>query len=152
MYYVNNNFVVVLNLDFFFHSVMYCCVSGCCDTSKEMENKGYVPALPPASSRNIIVSMALPKVMNVSCFETQCGSHCIRNVYNGTCCNNPNFACPPHTRCCSNSNSEHSWCCQNNLHCSSMRMICINSAVTTSTDMLSMLFAFMIGVVSKYFL
>lgn len=151
-YSISSNFIDVLNLEFVSLLGKYCCDSGCCDISKELQDKGYVPALPPASPLNVTVSRVEPKTMNAPCFGTQCGSYCIPNVYAGTCCNNPRFACPSLTRCCSNSYSERPWCCRSYQRCSSIRNLCINSAVTTSTAMMSMLFAFMIGVTSKYFL
>ena len=145
-------------LNYFFFSLgKYCCElptgkSGCCEISKEWKDKGYVPACPSSSLINSTVSMAQPKTQNAVCFGTQCGSYCIPNVYGGTCCSNQRYACPTATRCCSNSYSERPWCCMRYQRCSTIKGLCINGAVSTSTAMMSVLFAFMIGVASKYFL
>lgn len=214
---MNNSFVDVPNLKFISYLGKYCCKSGCCDISKEMQDKGYVPALPPASSLNITVSMAQSKTLNSFCIGTECGEiYCIVNVFDGTCCPNPRYgcpsnticcgdsysetpwccqksqrcglvknqclnnadscdgtqcgdycfekdygrtccsdpqySCPPNTRCCGGSFYENPWCCEKSQSCSPLTNMCINSAVTASIAKMSMLFAFVIGIASKYYL
>lgn len=114
-------------MEFLFCLGKYCCESGCCDISKELQGKGYVPALPPASTLNVNASMTETKPMNSVCFGTQCGPHCLPIVHGSTCCSNPMFACPPNTKCCSNSSFEHPWCCKMSQSCSTIKNICINN-------------------------
>ena len=140
-----------------FHLGNYCCdlpngKPGCCEITKEWKDKGYVPALPPFSPVNNTVSMTQPKTMNAVCPGTQCGQYCFPNSYGAKCCDNPRYACNSGTKCCSNSYDEQPWCCQSYQRCAPIRMLCFNGAFTMSAAMTTMLFAFMIGIVSKCFL
>lgn len=121
-------------------------------SSKELQDEIYVPGFPPASTFNETTSKAEPKTMKTVCNGTQCGDHCIKSTKAGICCSNQRYACPQYTKCCSNFDIEQPWCCKSSQRCGLVFYQCINSATTISTAIMSMLFAFMIGVIQKYFL
>lgn len=142
--------MVILNFEFVSYVGKYCCESSCCDLSKEMQEKGYVPALPPSTPFNasLLIAELKSERMHTFCSGTECAFFCHPGNYGATCCKNPRFACPSKTRCCSNSFPENPWCCRPDQRCSSMKNLCINGAFTTSSTMMSMLFAFIIRIAS----
>lgn len=120
-YTINNSFANVPNMDFISYLGKYCCESGCCDIPKELQEKGYIPALP------LNLTIADPRTKNSVCYGTQCGDYCMENVYGGTCCPNQKYGCPQTARCCGNSYSDVPWCCKKSQLCSRIRNMCINS-------------------------
>lgn len=118
-------------MEFIFYLGKYCCESGCCDLSKELQDKGYVPALPPSTPLNVITSDFEPNSTEEHCLGTQCGQYCHPNGY--TCCNNPIYSCPPSTKCC-NSSNEHPWCCKTSQRCSTTRYLCMRDDTEDTCD------------------